>query len=108
MALIKCPECGRENVSDTAESCPDCGYGIKEHFAEIERQKELEKIRIENEKRKEEQQRKQREKEEAELDAIKMPSKPRIWQYLLMFGIIFVPFMLLGLILPYRIGFWFF
>lgn len=27
MALIKCPECGRE-VSDTAKSCPSCGYFI--------------------------------------------------------------------------------
>lgn len=35
MALIKCPECGRENVSDSAESCPDCGYGIKAHFEKI-------------------------------------------------------------------------
>ncbi|WP_455615774.1 zinc ribbon domain-containing protein [Eisenbergiella sp.] len=26
MALVKCPECGRERVSDTAEACPDCGY----------------------------------------------------------------------------------
>ena len=32
MALIKCPECGKENVSSTAESCPSCGYGIKAHF----------------------------------------------------------------------------
>ena len=32
MALINCPECGRENVSDTATACPSCGYGIKEHF----------------------------------------------------------------------------
>lgn len=32
MALIKCPECDRENVSDSAESCPNCGYGIKVHF----------------------------------------------------------------------------
>lgn len=31
MALIKCPECGKENVSDSAESCPDCGYNIKAH-----------------------------------------------------------------------------
>lgn len=29
MALIKCPECGRENVSDSAESCPNCGYRIR-------------------------------------------------------------------------------
>lgn len=35
MALIKRPECGRENVSDSAEMCPDCGYGIKKHFQEI-------------------------------------------------------------------------
>lgn len=28
MALIKCPECGRE-ISDKAESCPNCGYPIK-------------------------------------------------------------------------------
>lgn len=25
MALIKCPECGKE-ISDTAKSCPECGY----------------------------------------------------------------------------------
>lgn len=29
MALIKCPECGRE-VSDRAGSCPVCGYPIAE------------------------------------------------------------------------------
>ena len=32
MALIKCPECGKENISDSATTCPFCGYGIKEHF----------------------------------------------------------------------------
>jgi len=41
MALIKCPECGRENVSDSAISCPGCGYAIKNHFenAHLEQQK---------------------------------------------------------------------
>lgn len=39
MALTKCPECGRENVSSTAESCPNCGYGIKTHFEQIEKQR---------------------------------------------------------------------
>ena len=29
MALIKCPECGRD-VSDRAISCPNCGYPINE------------------------------------------------------------------------------
>lgn len=28
MALIKCPECGKENISDQAFSCPNCGYPI--------------------------------------------------------------------------------
>ena len=28
MSLIKCPECGKE-ISDIAESCPNCGYPIK-------------------------------------------------------------------------------
>ena len=36
MALIKCPECGKENVSDSAISCPECGYAVKEHFAKIQ------------------------------------------------------------------------
>ena len=28
MALVRCPECGRE-VSDRAESCPGCGYPFR-------------------------------------------------------------------------------
>lgn len=40
MALIKCPECGRENVSDTAEACPGCGYGIRKHFEKEMQQRE--------------------------------------------------------------------
>lgn len=31
MALISCPECHKENISDTAEYCPYCGYNIKQH-----------------------------------------------------------------------------
>jgi hypothetical protein len=29
MALIKCPECGRD-VSESATSCPNCGHPIKQ------------------------------------------------------------------------------
>lgn len=29
MALISCPECGKE-ISDAARSCPHCGYSIRE------------------------------------------------------------------------------
>lgn len=32
MALVKCPECGRENVSDSAKACPGCGFQISAHF----------------------------------------------------------------------------
>lgn len=32
MALITCPECGKKKVSDTAEACPRCGFGIKTYF----------------------------------------------------------------------------
>ncbi len=32
MALIKCPECGREKVSDSAEMCPDCSFPIKQYY----------------------------------------------------------------------------
>ena len=38
MAIIKCPECGKNNVSDTAEACPECGYEIKAHFEKIQQE----------------------------------------------------------------------
>lgn len=34
MAIIQCPECGAE-ASDSAPACPNCGYGIREHFERI-------------------------------------------------------------------------
>lgn len=40
MALIKCPECGREKVSDSADMCPGCGYGIKAHYDKIKQEEE--------------------------------------------------------------------
>lgn len=33
MALVSCPECAKE-VSDSAESCPNCGFAVKKHFEE--------------------------------------------------------------------------
>lgn len=35
MALIKCPECGHENVSDTATSCPNCGFNVRDYTDKI-------------------------------------------------------------------------
>ena len=78
MALVKCPECGREKVSDTAVACPDCGFGVKAYFDKIKQQEE----------RKEQERKEQEEKQIAEDNAKKMeeeriksvpkPSKPRI------------------------------
>lgn len=46
MALINCPECNRE-VSDTAEACPQCGFGVAKY---IKRQKRIFEIQEEAEK----------------------------------------------------------
>ena len=32
MALVKCPECGREGVSNRAKACPGCGFQISEYY----------------------------------------------------------------------------
>lgn len=69
LALITCPECGRQNVSDTAIACPKCGYAIREHFERIKEEKEQYKKSIKTRKLQEYQQRieaeeKQREAEE--------------------------------------------
>lgn len=32
MGLVRCPECGRDNVSDTATACPNCGFNIKDYY----------------------------------------------------------------------------
>lgn len=51
MALVKCPECGRENVSDSAESCPNCGYNIKKHYEKTKQEKrqQISKLNINHE-----------------------------------------------------------
>lgn len=53
MSLIRCPECGKENVSDSAQACPSCGYGIKEYYEKI-RLEEIEKGKIEVEREEDE------------------------------------------------------
>ena len=62
MALVTCPECGKANVSDIAEHCPECGYPIKKHYDEI-KQEELEQIRHEN-----------------RVQSVPMPEKPSLWK----------------------------
>lgn len=43
MAMVKCPECGRD-ISSKADKCLNCGYSVMEHFEKLENeQKEREK-----------------------------------------------------------------
>ncbi len=65
MALVKCPECGRENVSDSAEACPNCGYGIKAYFEKIKCEEIEYRKRIQQE-----------EIDKREMEKIPLPSKP--------------------------------
>ena len=40
MALINCPECGKQ-VSDQAKNCPDCGYPINPEIIEFIEKEEV-------------------------------------------------------------------
>ena len=93
MALTKCPECGRENVSDKAEFCPACGYGIKAHYARIEEEERQEQI-----KRKQEEL--ERKYEEIRLSNIKRPEKPKAFNVLMFFGVLGLVVGVLGIIIP--------
>lgn len=46
MALVNCPECGKE-VSESAVSCPNCGYGVAQHFNEIKKEMLKEHLQLE-------------------------------------------------------------
>ena len=67
MALVKCPECGREKVSDSAETCPDCGYAVKAYYDKVKQEEEEKRLAEEREKQRiaeeEERKRLQEEKE---------------------------------------------
>lgn len=42
MAIIRCPECGKD-VSDTSPSCIHCGFQLAKHFSKLQAQNELQK-----------------------------------------------------------------
>lgn len=44
MSLVKCPECGKANISDSAEQCPECGYPVKQYFIEKEKEEQRQKL----------------------------------------------------------------
>jgi ribosomal protein L37E len=39
MALITCPECGKENLSSSAASCPNCGFDLKAYQQKLDDEK---------------------------------------------------------------------
>lgn len=90
MALIRCPECGKENVSDSAESCPSCGYGIQSYFEnkQIQEQKEIE-LQKKQQVLEQEKQRKERKLEEIAAETEIPKNKPFINGFLLM-GFLFL------------------
>jgi hypothetical protein len=65
MALINCPECGKENISSSATACPNCGFDIKgwqkkldeERIAQEKVEKEQANLRFQAERENEERQR---------------------------------------------------
>lgn len=76
MALIKCPECGRENVSDSAEMCPSCGFGVKAHFEKIEQEKIKEQKQIELEELKKKREQEAKEREQRRIQSVPKPERP--------------------------------
>lgn len=80
MSLIKCPECGKEKVSDSAESCPECGYGIKAHFDKIKREETAKRI------------------QQRRMDLIEMPQKPKFSKVGICLGFLFFLFSLIGML----------
>lgn len=42
MAIIKCPECGKE-ISDTVSTCIHCGFQLAKHFDKLRAQDDLQK-----------------------------------------------------------------
>lgn len=95
MSLVKCPECGKENVSDTAECCPSCGYGIKAHFTKIK----MEEIRRESERqaeiRKKEFEAEQKRRQEERIKSVPKLEKPQLTAPIVV-SVISVLIMLLG------------
>ncbi|MBQ2998679.1 MAG: hypothetical protein IJM98_11660 [Oscillospiraceae bacterium] len=92
MALVNCPECDK-TVSSSAESCPNCGYPVRQHFENIKKEEErkektkreenirrfqedeINRLAIENLKKYEH----EMNQKIAELDKMDKPKKPTFW-----------------------------
>lgn len=78
MALIKCPECGKE-ISDSADVCPNCGFSIKSYIQTMEAEQAEIKLKQKFEQLKEFQKAQlqpELKKELADVDKEQLPSRP--------------------------------
>lgn len=94
MALVTCPECGQENVSSSAAACPKCGFDLRTHFQNIEKEQRAEERRLQAE----ENLRMQREMEQQEyfrrLDSVPEPPKYGKTSVYVILGVVAVVFLL--------------
>ena len=105
MSLIKCPECGRENVSDSAVACPNCGYGIKAHFERIRAEEAKAKLEEERKRRAEELKASEEERQKKRLESVKKPEKPVFSRLLIIYMV--ATFIIITLMFFYEATTWF-
>lgn len=77
MALVKCPECGRENVSNTAQCCPECGFGIHDYFIQQRNKQIAEEKAVSAAQKAKVQKEKEAKELERRLANIKSPEEPQ-------------------------------
>lgn len=79
MALVNCPECNKENISDTSISCPNCGFNIKQYYDNKSFQEKQEKYKLEQEKliqEKFESYQSEIKREQEKIDNMPLPEEP--------------------------------
>lgn len=82
MALIKCPECGKDNVSDSAQCCPECGFGIHDYFVKQQNERMAKENAVSAAQKAKVQKEKEAEELKHRLANIKVPEKPRKGVYI--------------------------
>ena len=87
MALVTCPECGRENVSDSAESCPNCGFGIKAHFDKIQADEKREEQEKRGEQHRRQVELEEKRKQNERLNSIERPEKPKFSRTIIVYSL---------------------
>lgn len=85
MAIVECPRCGKDDVSDREERCPYCGYNIKDYYEEEKRErKRLEDARKSMEKKSvKDHEKEECKKEQMILETFPDIKKPFPWESLI-------------------------